>query len=163
MTKKILLLFFLLVSLYAQEETSSALIKQKIEIKELKQELNNFYNEKEKEYQDRKKELDLILSQIKNEKDEIQRLHDKNLSILQDIQQTVQSKTSKIYNAMKPKVAADIFNEMINEGKIEDVFDIILKLKEKNVTLLLKFLSVPNAALLTEKLENYNIEKDKKD
>lgn len=138
-------------------------MKQKIEVKELKQELNNFYNEKEKEYQDRKKELDLILSQIQKEKDEIQRLHDKNLAILQDIQQTVQSKTSKIYNAMKPKIAADIFNEMINEGKIEDVFDIILKLKEKNVTLLLKFLSIPNAALITEKLENYNVEKDKKD
>jgi flagellar motility protein MotE (MotC chaperone) len=161
--KQVLFLILFSYILNAQEETSSALMKQKIEVKELKQELNNFYNEKEKEYQDRKKELDLILSQIQKEKDEIQRLHDKNLAILQDIQQTVQSKTSKIYNAMKPKIAADIFNEMINEGKIEDVFDIILKLKEKNVTLLLKFLSIPNAALITEKLENYNVEKDKKD
>lgn len=163
MIKQVLFLILFSYILNAQEETSSALMKQKIEVKELKQELNNFYNEKEKEYQDRKKELDLILSQIQKEKDEIQRLHDKNLAILQDIQQTVQSKTSKIYNAMKPKIAADIFNEMINEGKIEDVFDIILKLKEKNVTLLLKFLSIPNAALITEKLENYNVEKDKKD
>ena len=163
MIKQVLFLILFSYILNAQEETSSALMKQKIEVKELKQELNNFYNEKEKEYQDRKKELDLILSQIQKEKDEIQRLHDKNLAILQDIQQTVQSKTSKIYNTMKPKIAADIFNEMINEGKIEDVFDIILKLKEKNVTLLLKFLSIPNAALITEKLENYNVEKDKKD
>ena len=64
---------------------------------------------------------------------------------------------------MKPKNAADIFNQMIGEGKIEDVFDIILKLKESNVTQIMKFLSVPNASIITQKLENYNIEKQKKD
>ena len=42
---------------------------------------------------------------------------------------------------MKAKNAADIFNQMIEEGKIEDVFDIIIKLKENNVTQILKFLS----------------------
>lgn len=162
MIRKILILILLFINLNA-EDTSSSLIKQKIEIKELKQELNNFYNKKEKEYQERKKELDLISAQIAKDKDEIQRLSDKNLAILQDIRQTIQSKTSKIYNSMKPKNAADILNEMINQGKIEDVFDIILKIREKNVTLILKFLSVPNAALITEKLQNYNIEKDKKE
>ena len=62
---------------------------------------------------------------------EIQKLHDEDFAILQDIQGTVKSKTAKIYNSMKPKIAASIFDEMIKEGKIEDVFDIILKLKEK--------------------------------
>ncbi len=42
---------------------------------------------------------------------------------------------------MKPKIAAGIFNQMINEGKIEDVFAIILKLKENKVTSLMKYLS----------------------
>ena len=157
MLKKIL--FFTILSttfLMAEKEvTSSSLIKQKIEVKELKKELNIFYNQKEAEYKKRKKELEVILSQIQKEKNEIKDLHDKNLSILQDLKQTVKSKTTKIYDSMKPKVSAAIFNEMINEGKIEDVFDIILKLKEKNVTLLMKFLSVPNAAKITEMLKNY--------
>lgn len=56
---------------------------------------------------------------------------------------------------MKPKIAATIFNQMMDEGKIEDVFDIILKLKERNVTVLMKFLDVEHAALITEKLKNY--------
>ncbi len=160
--KKIIILLLLGVFLNA-EETSSSLTRQKIEVMELKKELNNFYNEKEKEYQDRKKELENILAQIEKEKNQIKKLHDDNLQILQDIKAEVESKTSKIYNAMKPKNAADIFDQMINEGKIDDVFDILLKLKESNVTQILKFLSVTNASIITQKLENYNVESEKKD
>ena len=162
MINRFLILLFFTFSLHA-EETSSSLTRQKIEVLELKKELNSFYNEKEKEYKNKKKELESILAQIEKEKNEIKKLHDKKLEILQDIKQEVESKTSKIYNGMKPKNAADIFNQMIGEGKIEDVFDIILKLKESNVTQIMKFLSVPNASIITQKLENYNIEKQKKD
>ena len=147
--------------LFSAEKTSSTLIKEKIEIKELKKDLNSFYNQKEQEYQDRKKELEKILNQIKKEKQQIKELHDNNLSILQDMKKTVDNKTAKIYNSMKAKVAASIFNKMINDGKIEDVFDIILKLKEKNVTALMKYLSVANAANLTIMLQNFNIENKK--
>ena len=158
-------LFFILLGTFAfgVEETSSSLTKQRIEVMDLKKELNIFYKEKETEYQQRKKELEGILSQIEKERNAVQKLHDKNLEILQDIKLEVENKTSKIYNSMKPKNAADIFNQMIGEGKIEDVFDIILKLKESNVTQIMKFLSVPNASIITQKLENYNIEKQKKD
>lgn len=162
MLKIIFISLFLITSLIA-EETSSSLTRQKIEVLELKKELNNFYNEKEQEYQERKKELESILAQIQKEKEQIKKLHDGNLEILQDIKSEVQSKTAKIYNAMKPKNAADIFNQMINEGKIDDVFDIILKLKENNVTQILKFLSVTNASIITEKLEKYSADRDKKD
>lgn len=161
MFNKIVISLLFSTFLFSADETSSTLIKQKIEIKELKKELNSFYNQKEKEYQDRKKELETILTQIKKEKEEVQSLHDKNLSILQDMTETVNSKTAKVYNSMKPKIAASIFNEMISNGKIEDVFDIILKLKEKNVTLLMKYLSVPNAAKLTLMLENFKVENKK--
>lgn len=157
MIKKVVLILTFVVCSYGQTQDSSYLTKQKIEIKELKKELNSFYNKKEKEYQTRKKELETILAQVQREKNNVQELYDKNLKILQDIQQTVQSKTTKIYNSMKPKIAAGIFDVMISEGKLEDVFDIILKLKERNVTLLMKFLSVQNAAKITEMLENYNI------
>jgi len=159
--RQILVFMVLPIYLFSANETSSALVKERIEIKELKKNLNSFYNQKEKEYQNRKKELQLIINQIKKEKKEIQSLHDKNLSILQDMKETVNSKTAKIYNSMKPKIAASIFNKMINDGKIEDVFDIILKLKEKNVTLLMKYLSVPNAAKLTLMLQNFKVENKK--
>ena len=122
MIKKIVLILTFVVCSYGQTQDSSYLTKQKIEVKELKKELNSFYNKKEKEYQERKKELETILSQVQREKNNIQELHDKNLKILQDIEQTVQSKTTKIYNSMKPKIAASIFDVMISEGKLEDVF-----------------------------------------
>lgn len=159
---KILVLIFFVINLYAQQDSSS-LTKQKLEIQELKKELNNFYNKKEKEYQDRKAELETILAQIEKEKKEVESIRNNNLEILQDIKQTVQSKTSKIYNGMKPKIAAQIFDEMINEGKIEDVFDIILRLSEKKVTSIMKFLSVSNAAVITEMLKNFTKENVKKE
>ena len=128
---------------------------------DLKKELNNFYKEKETEYQQRKKELEGILAQIEKERSQIQKLRDENLQILQDIKLEVESKTSKIYNAMKPKNAADIFNQMIGEGKIEDVFDIMIKLKENNVTQIMKFLSIENASMITQKIENYSTQTQK--
>ncbi|RXK10296.1 hypothetical protein CRV05_06605 [Halarcobacter bivalviorum] len=145
------------IVLNAQEErvTSAALIKQKIEVKELKKELNTFYNKKEKEYQERKKELLDLIKKVETEKKAIEKIRNENLQLLQDINGEVEAKTSKIYNKMKPKVAASIFNEMINNGKVEDVFDIILRLKENNVTSLMKFLSPKNAAILTLMLKEY--------
>lgn len=157
MIKTISILLLLFIGLNAQEQrvTSAALIKQKIEVKELKKELNNFYNKKEKEYQERKKELLDLIKKVENEKNAVAKIRDENLELLKDINGEVQSKTSKIYNKMKPKVAASIFNEMINSGKVEDVFDIILRLKENNVTSLMKFLSPKNAAMLTIMLKDY--------
>ena len=160
MLKIIFISLFLITSLIA-EETSSSLTRQKIEVLELKKELNNFYKEKETEYQQRKKELEGILTQIEKERSQIQKLRDENLQILQDIKLEVESKTSKIYNAMKPKNAADIFNQMIGEGKIEDVFDIMIKLKENNVTQIMKFLTIENASMITQKIENYSTQTQK--
>ncbi|PUE64380.1 hypothetical protein B0174_06770 [Arcobacter caeni] len=158
-------LFFILFGtlVFAVEETSSSLTKQRIEVMDLKKELNNFYKEKETEYQQRKKELEGILAQIEKERNTIQKLHDKDLEILQDIKLEVENKTSKIYNAMKPKNAADIFNQMIGEGKIEDVFDIMIRLKENNVTQIMKFLTIENASMITQKIENFSTEKQKKE
>lgn len=158
---RLLLIFLFFTSLsFSQEQkvSSTALIKQKIEIKELKKQLNFFYNKKEKEYQLRKKELETILKKIEKEKKDIQDLYSKNETILKDIKGEVESKTSKIYNKMKPKIAAGIFNQMMIEGKIEAVFDIILKLKENKVTSLMKYLSPKSASLLTQMLQDYKID-----
>lgn len=160
--KFLILTIFFVIQINAVE-TSSSLTRQKMEVLELKNELNNFYNEKEKEYQTQKKELENLLAQVEKEKAETKRFHDKNLALLKDIRAEVQSKTVKIYDGMKAKNAAEIFDQMINEGKIEDVFDIILRLRESNVTQILKFLTVTNASRLTQKLEKYNLDKNKKD
>ncbi len=156
---RILLSLFLICSfINANQGESNSLVKQRKEILDLKKELNDFYLKKEKEYKKQKLELIKILTQTQNEKKEIEELYNKNRQVLDDIEGAVGSKTSKIYNSMKPKRAAEIFDKLIEDGKIEDVFDIILKLKEKKVTLILKFLSVENAATLTQMLENYSIE-----
>jgi len=151
---------FLLATLLLNAATgeSNSLVKQRKEILDLKKELNEFYVKKEKEYQKQKLDIKKLLAQIENEKREIEDLYNKNKDILNDIEGAIGSKTSKIYNSMKPKRAAQIFDKMIEDGKIEDVFDIILKLKEKKVTLLLNSLSVDSAAILTQMLENYSIE-----
>ncbi len=156
---KILIVTLLTISsMYANTGESSSLVKQRKEILDLKKELNEFYDKKEKKYQKQKQEIKKILAQVETEKREIEELYKKNRDILNDIEGAIGTKTSKIYNSMKPKRAAEIFDKMIEDGKIEDVFDIILKLKEKKVTLLLKFLSVENGAILTQMLENYSIE-----
>lgn len=153
----VILLFFIVFNLDAQEVSSATLIKQKIEIRELKKDLNNFYNKKEKEYQTRKKELETLLAKIEKEKKEIKALRDENKELLGNIKGEVENKTATIYNKMKPKVAADILNQMISDGDIEGVFDIILRLKEAKVTALMKFLSPKNASLLTRMLQDYKI------
>lgn len=151
-----LFLFFSIFNLNAQEVNSATLIKQKIEIRELKKDLNTFYNNKEKEYQKRKKELDTLLGKIEKEKKEIEAIRNENAQLLANIKGEVANKTADIYNKMKPKIAADIFNQMIMDGKIEDVFDIILRLKVNKVTSLMKYISPENGSILTQMLKDYS-------
>lgn len=162
MVLKFILLSIFTISLFSNE-TSSSLTRQKIEVLELKNELNNFYNEKEKQYQENKKEIEDIATQIEQNKAEIKRLHDKNEELLQDIRAEVVKKSIRVFEQMKAKVAAEIFNQMMLEGKTEDVFDIIIRLKESNISSIMRFLSLENASILTQKLESYNKDKQKRD
>lgn len=152
--KYVIILVLIFNFLYSTDDISS-LKKEKLEVIHLKKELNYFYNQKEKENNEREKKLNKLAQQIQRNKKEIQTLYDKNLQLLQDIKQTIIGKTAKVYNGMKPKIAASIFNEMIDEGKIEDVFDIIIRLKDKKITALMKYLSVSNASLITQMMKNY--------
>ena len=163
MINKILIVIFFSLSLNAAIETSSSLTKQKMEVLELKNELNNFYSEKEKEYQRQKKELEEILTKTEQEKAEIKRLYEKNDETLKDIRAEVVKKSIRIFELMKAKVAAEIFDQMILEGKIEDVFDIIVRLKDSNVSNIMKTMSVENSSRLVQKLERYNKDKQKRD
>ena len=134
-----------------------------MEVLELKNELNNFYNEKEKEYQRQKKELEDILTKIEQEKAEIKRLYEKNDEILKEIRSEVVKKSIRVFELLKAKVAAEIFDQMILEGKIDDVFDIIVRLKDSNVSNIMKTMSVENSSRLVQKLERYNKDKQKRD
>ena len=163
MINKVLIVIVFSLSLNAAIETSSSLTKQKMEVLELKNELNNFYNEKEKEYQRQKKEIEDILTKIEQEKAEIKRLYEKNDEILKEIRSEVVKKSIRIFELMKAKVAAEIFDQMILEGKIEDVFDIIVRLKDSNVSNIMKTMSVENSSRLVQKLERYNKDKQKRD
>ena len=163
MINKVLIVIVFSLSLNAAVETSSSLTKQKMEVLELKNELNNFYNEKEKEYQKQKKELGDILTKIEQEKAEIKRLYEKNDKILKEIRSEVVKKSIRVFELMKAKVAAEIFDQMILEGKIDDVFDIIVRLKEANVSNIMKTMSLENSSRLIQKLERYNKDKQKRD
>ena len=163
MINKVLIVIVFSLSLNAAVETSSSLTKQKMEVLELKNELNNFYNEKEKEYQRQKKELEDILTKIELEKAEIKRLYEKNDEILKEIRSEVVKKSIRVFELMKAKVAAEIFDQMILEGKIDDVFDIIVRLKEANVSNIMKTMSLENSSRLIQKLERYNKDKQKRD
>ena len=163
MINKVLIVIGCSLSLNAAVETSSSLTKQKMEVLELKNELNNFYNEKEKEYQRQKKELEDILTKIEQEKAEIKRLYEKNDEILKEIRSEVVKKSIRVFELMKAKVAAEIFDQMILEGKIDDVFDIIVRLKEANVSNIMKTMSLENSSRLIQKLERYNKDKQKRD
>lgn len=163
MINKVLIVIVFSLSLNAAVETSSSLTKQKMEVLELKNELNNFYNEKEKEYQRQKKELEDILTKIEQEKAEIKRLYEKNDEILKEIRSEVVKKSIRVFELMKAKVAAEIFDQMILEGKIDDDFDIIVRLKEANVSNIMKTMSLENSSRLIQKLERYNKDKQKRD
>lgn len=163
MINKVLIVIVFSLSLNAAVETSSSLTKQKMEVLELKNELNNFYNEKEKEYQRQKKELEDILTKIEQEKAEIKRLYEKNDEILKEIRSEVVKKSIRVFELMKAKVAAEIFDQMILEGKIDDVYDIIVRLKEANVSNIMKTMSLENSSRLIQKLERYNKDKQKRD
>ncbi|MCT7491935.1 hypothetical protein [Aliarcobacter cryaerophilus] len=163
MINKVLIVIVFSLSLNAAVETSSSLTKQKMEVLELKNELNNFYNEKEKEYQRQKKELEDVLTKIEQEKAEIKRLYEKNDEILKEIRSEVVKKSIRVFELMKAKVAAEIFDQMILEGKIDDVFDIIVRLKEANVSNIMKTMSLENSSRLIQKLERYNKDKQKRD
>ena len=158
--KYMLFFFFTFTSMHAING-SAALVKEKKEVIQLKKDLNQFYNKKEIEYKKRKKELENILASIQKEKNAIKKVYNENLDILKDINGAVSNKTTKIFNGMKPKTASGIFNKMIEDGKIDVVFDILMKLKEKKATLIMKFLSVENAAKLTIMFQNFNISKGK--
>ncbi len=149
----ILFICFSLLNASVMEE--GEFYKEKQELIVLKQDLNEFYNKKETKYLEHKKELENILAKIELTKKDIEDIKKENQKIKDEIMRVVVGRTITMYDKMKVKVVLDIFNTMITNGKINEVFDIIVRLKQKRVLELLKKFDVPTKTLIMTKMKDY--------
>lgn len=159
---KILLILLICISFSNAIPTKeSSLYKEKQELMAVKDELNEFYEIKELEYQKNKAELEKIQATIKKDEQSIQETKKKNQEILDEINRVITSKAMLMYDKMKLGVVINIFNEMIDNGKIDEVFDIMIRMNEKRVMKILKKLDTKTSTILMEKLR-INKEENKK-
>ncbi len=156
--KYIFIFFIFFSSISASVMKEGEFYKEKQELISLKQELDDFYNKKEDKYLEHKKELEEILVKIKLTKKEIENIKKENQQIKDEITRVVVDKTITMYDKMKVKVVLDIFNQMIKEDKINEVFDIIIRLKQKRVLELLKKFDVATKTYIMEKMKTYKYE-----
>ncbi len=150
--KKILFLSLLAHQLFAINVQQGDLYKEKQELIAIKDELNEFYEKKELEYQKNKLQLENIQKSIKAAEKSIQNLKDENQKTLDEINRVITSKAMKMYDKMKLGVVINIFNEMINNGKIDEVFDIMIRMNEKRVMSILKKLDTQTSTLIMKKM-----------
>lgn len=143
---------------YAAVMQQGEFYKEKQELIVLKKELNEFYDKKELVYQKQKKELDDILTKIQIDKKSIEDTKKANQKIKDEITREITSRAITIYDKMKVKVALDIFNTMVADGKINEVFDIMIRLKQKRVLTLLKKFDVPTKTIIMDKMKKYEFE-----
>jgi len=161
---KITFILFIFYSfLYPVVMEQGEFYKEKQELVLLKQELNDFYDKKEALYQQQKKDVEDILSKIEKRKKEIEDIRDENQKIKDEITRTVVDRTITTYDKMKVKVALDIFNTMIADGKINEVFDIMIRLKQKRILVLLKKFNVETKTILMDKMKKYEYERKQKE
>jgi|GEM_PF-570133 len=129
-----------------------SLFKEKQELMEIKDELNEFYEAKELDYQRSKAELEAIQKDIKIEELSIRTLRDENQKILDEIKRVISTKSMTMYDKMKLGIVVNIFNEMIKNGEINEVFDIMIRLKEKRVMKILKKFDTKTSTILMKKM-----------
>jgi len=150
--KIILSLLIFINTSYAVTTNGSSLYKEKQELLAIKDELNEFYEIKELEYQKNKAELEKIQEIIKKDEESIQATKKANQEILDEINRVITSKAMVMYDKMKVGSVINIFNEMIENGEIDEVFDIMIRMKEKRVMVILKKLDTKTSTLLMQKL-----------
>ncbi len=150
---KLLLLCILFSNaLLGASETKSAYYKEKEELLTVKDELNEFYETKELQYQKNKAALEKIQKEILKAEENIKKTKDENQKILQEIKREITSKSMRMYDKMKLGVVVNVFNTMIDNGEIDEVFDIMLRMKEKRVMKILKKLDTDTATLIMKKM-----------
>lgn len=150
---KICILTSLIISFsFAIPQQESDLYKEKQELIEVKDELNEFYEIKELEYQKNKKELEKIQKIIADDEESIKRTKEENQQILNEINRVITTKVMLMYDKMKLGVVVNVFNEMIDAGEIDEVFDIMIRMKQQRVMKILKKLDVKTSTILMKKM-----------
>lgn len=142
-----------------------SLYKEKQELMAVKDELNEFYEMKELEYQKRKAELEKLHKKIKEDEANIIAVRDDNKRILDEINRIIVTKSMALYDKMKLGTVINIFNEKIKNGEIDEVFDIMIRMNEKRVMKILKKLDTEVSTILMDKMKKHkeNIEESKKE
>ncbi|MDD2698294.1 MAG: hypothetical protein PHF17_05765 [Arcobacteraceae bacterium] len=154
---KILFIFCMVsfVSLQAAVMQEGEFTKEKAELAKLKKDLDAFYKDKDNEYKKQKAELENINKDIQTKLDKIEAAKVENQKILDQIDGKIADKSMQLYAKMKEKLVYQILQEKINNGNINDVFDIIVRLKEKKVMVLMKMFDVKTATELMNRMKDY--------
>jgi len=156
--KKIVLFVILsifIIDLNAVVMPEGEFVKQREELEKLKKELDEFYNIKEEEYKKNKQSIDKVNLTIQSQLDEIKKTKRDNQKILDEIEQKIVSKAMKLYSKMKPKLVKTILQKKIDSGDINEVFDIMIRLKEKRVMKLLKMFDADTSTQLMNMISKY--------
>jgi len=159
--KIILSILFISTLSFGINVQESYLHKEKQELLDIKDELNEFYEQKELEYQKNKAELEKIQQEIKAVEENIKNLKEENQKVLDEINRVITSKAMNMYDKMKLGVVVNIFNEMIQDGKIDEVFDIMIRMKEKRVMKILKKVDTKTSTILMKKMRILKDEENK--
>ena len=156
MYKLIILSIFFITCSNSEMMQEGNFVKEKQELTKLKSELDEFYKVKEQEYKKNKNELLSLDKSIQSKLDLIEETKKNNQKILDEITLKISSKAMTMYGKMKLKIVKNILEEKINAGQINEVFDIITRLKTKRVMNLLKKFDTKTSTELMDKLNKYN-------
>jgi len=163
MYKSLILISFLIVlNSPAEIIQDGKFVKEKQELIKLKNELDEFYKIKENEYKKNKIKLVTLDKDIQDKLDLIEKTKKDNQKILDEISLKISSKAILMYGKMKIKIVKNIMEEKIAAGQINEVFDIITRLKTKRVMELLKKFDTKTSTKLMDMLKNKKEQKEEK-
>lgn len=161
MKRIVLGLFILFQITNAAVMQEGEFVKERLELEKLKKELDIFYKEKEAQYKAQLQELQTLDAQIKSNLQAIEDTKKANEKVLDEIDLKIQSKAMKLYGKMKEKLVYQILQEKIDNGNINDVFDIIVRLKDKRVMKLMKMFDTKTATEFMNMMSEYKKSKGK--
>lgn len=153
--KSIFFVLILQITLLGAVLKEGEFVKEQMELEKLKKELSLFYKQKDDDYKKQLKDLQSINNDIKKQLQTIEKTKKENQKILDEIELKVQSKAMKLYGKMKLKLVYKILQKKIDNGNINDVFDIIIRLKEKRVMKLMKLFDTDTSTELMNMISEY--------
>lgn len=153
--KSIFFVLILQITLLGAVLKEGEFVKEQMELEKLKKELSLFYKQKDDDYKKQLKDLQSINNDIKKQLQTIEKTKKENQNILDEIELKVQSKAMKLYGKMKLKLVYKILQKKIDNGNINDVFDIIIRLKEKRVMKLMKLFDTDTSTELMNMISEY--------